>query len=70
MAPGGPDVTTTVSTCQLWQTVIHYPTWWTFFPAGRLYHFQQAGLKDLHKGYLQVPVAGADIAKTAIITPF
>ncbi len=25
---------------------------------------------DLRKGYLQVPVAAADIAKTAIITPF
>jgi hypothetical protein len=25
---------------------------------------------DLQKGYFQVPVAAADIAKTAIITPF
>ncbi len=25
---------------------------------------------DLRKGYLQVPVAATDIAKTAIITPF
>ncbi len=25
---------------------------------------------DLRKGYLQVPVAAADISKTAIITPF
>jgi hypothetical protein len=25
---------------------------------------------DLQKGYYQVPVAAADVAKTAIITPF
>ncbi len=38
--------------------------------AARLESCKLFGKLDLRKGYLQVPVAAEDVAKTASITPF
>jgi hypothetical protein len=39
-------------------------------PVWKVLPFSTSWTKGLVQGYLQVPVAGAYIAKTAIITPF
>jgi hypothetical protein len=59
---------TAISTSRQWRTKYPLPNMADLAP--RLDSCTIFSKLDLQQGYLQVPVATADIGKTAIITPF